>query len=103
MPRRPSVRLLFAAFLLAGTGSGCSRGGIEGKYYNTSTGAFAFELKDGQVLNVEGNPGPLPMVYSVRGDSVFLAPPGMPAGQALALAIKGSGILDTEAGSLRKR
>jgi hypothetical protein len=48
-------------------------------------------------------PGPLPMIYTVRGDSVFLAPPGMPAGQAMALAIKGDGILDTEAGSLRKQ
>jgi hypothetical protein len=43
------------------------------------------------------------MVYTVRGDSVYLAPPGMPAGQAMALAIKGGGILDTEAGSLRKQ
>jgi hypothetical protein len=81
----------------------CSGGGIEGKYYNATTGAFAFELKDGQVLNAEGAPGPLPMVYTVRGDSVYLAPPGMPAGQAMALAIKGNGILDTEAGSLRKQ
>ncbi len=101
MPSRHPLRVLAASLLLAG--AACSGGGIEGKYYNASTGAFAFELKDGQVLNADGTPGPLPMVYTVRGDSVFLAPPGVPAGQALALAIKGDGILDTEAGSLRKQ
>ena len=103
MPSLHSARILVASFLLAGIGAACSGGGIEGKYYNASTGAFAFELKDGQVLNADGTPGPLPMVYTIRGDSVFLAPPGIPAGQALALAIKGNGILDTEAGSLRKQ
>ena len=102
MSSRHSARLLAAFFLLSGAAA-CSGGGIEGKYYNASTGAFAFELKDGQVLNADGTPGPLPMVYTIRGDSVFLAPPGIPAGQALALAIKGDGILDTEAGSLRKQ
>ncbi|HJR35221.1 MAG TPA: hypothetical protein VJ817_09755 [Gemmatimonadales bacterium] len=103
MPSLHSARALVASFLLAGAAAACSGGGIEGKYYNTSTGAFAFELKDGQVLNADGTPGPLPMVYTIRGDSVFLAPPGIPAGEALALAIKGNGILDTEAGSLRKQ
>ena len=102
MPSLHSARPLAASFLLA-LAAACSGGGIEGKYYNASTGAFAFELKDGQVLNAEGTPGPLPMVYTIRGDSLFLAPPGMPAGQALALAIKGGGVLDTEAGSLRKQ
>jgi hypothetical protein len=102
MPSRLPIRVLVGSFLLAGAAA-CSGGGIEGKYYNATTGAFAFELKDGQVLNAEGTPGPLPMVYTVRGDSVYLAPPGMPAGQAMALAIKGGGILDTEAGSLRKQ
>ena len=101
MSSRYPARTLVASLLLAG--AACGGGGIEGKYYNASTGAFAFELKDGQVLNAEGMPGPMPMAYTVRGDSVFLAPPGMPAGQALALAIKPNGILDTEAGSLKKR
>jgi hypothetical protein len=103
MPSRHPVRVLVASLLLAGAGAACSGGGIEGKYYNASTGDFAFELKDGQVLNAEGTPGPLPMTYTVRGDSVYLAPPGMPADQAMALAIKPNGILDTEAGSLRKQ
>jgi hypothetical protein len=103
MPSRHLARVFVASLILAGASAACGGGGIEGKYYNASTGAFAFELKDGQVLNAEGMPGPLPMIYTVRGDSVFLAPPGMPAGQAMALAIKGDGILDTEAGSLRKQ
>jgi hypothetical protein len=101
MSSRHPAKSLIASLLLAG--AACSGGGIEGKYYNASTGAFAFELKDGQVLDAEGTPGLMPMTYTVRGDSVFLAPPGVPAAQALALAIKGNGILDTEAGSLRKQ
>ena len=103
MSSRLPIRFLVASLLLAGVSAACGGGGIEGKYYNTSTGAFAFELKNGQVLDAEGQPGLMPMAYTVRGDSVFLAPPGVPAGQALALAIKGGGVLDTEAGSLKKQ
>ena len=102
MSSRHSVPVLVGLLLLAG-GAACSGGGLEGKYYNATTGAFAFELKDGQVLDVDGTPGLLPMNYTVRGDSLYLAPSGMPADQAMALAIKGNGILDTEAGSLKKQ
>ena len=99
-----SFRALAMSLALLGAGASCgSGGGIEGKYVNTATGAFAFELKGGKVLNVEGQPGILPMTYTVRNDSVFIAPPGMPADQALGFAIKGDGVLESAVGSLKKQ
>ena len=104
MSMRPSSGALTASLALIGAGAACgSGGGIEGKYVNTETGAYAFELKGGKVLNVEGQPGILPMTYTVRNDSVFVAPPGMPADQALGFAIKGGGVLESAVGSLKKQ
>jgi len=103
MPIRPTFRIVAVSLVLAGLGAACSSGGIEGKYYNTATGVFAFELKGGKVLNAQGVADGMLVNYTVRGDSVFIAPPGVEPGQALALAIKGDGVLDSGGGSLQKR
>ncbi len=103
MPIRRPCRVLAVSLILTGFAAACSSGGIEGKYYNTSSGAFAFELKGGRVLNAQGAVDELLMNYTVRGDSLFIAPAGVEVGQALALAIKGDGVLDSGIGSLKKR
>jgi hypothetical protein len=103
MPIRLPCRILAVSLVLTGFATACSSVGIEGKYYNTTAGAFAFELKGGKVLNAQGAVDELLMKYTVRGDSLFIAPPGVEAGQALALGIKGDGVLDSGIGSLKKR
>lgn len=58
----------------------------------------------GKVLNQLGTPDAMLMAYTVRGDSVYIAPPGVDAANALVLGIKPGGILDAGAvGSLKKQ
>ena len=104
MPIRRPIRTLVLSLVLAGAATACPSGGVDGKYYNTVTGAFAFELKDGKVLNQLGTPDAMLVAYTVRGDSVYIAPPGVDASNALVLGIKPGGILDAGAvGSLKKQ
>ncbi len=51
-----------------------SGGGIEGKYYNSMSGAFAMELKGGKVLTMQGQEGRA-LTYEVRGDSLVIHDP----------------------------
>lgn len=104
MPIRRPSRTLVLSLLMAGAAVACSSGGVDGKYYNTATGAFAFELKGGKVLNQLGAPDMMLVGYTVRGDSLYIAPSGVDAGNALVLGIKPGGVLDAgPVGSLKKQ
>lgn len=105
MPIRRLCRALAVSLFLAGTTSACrTSGGVDGRYYSTSSGAFAFELKGGRVLTEQGEVNPLLVSYTVRGDSVFILPPGVDPSQALSLGIKPGGILDWgPLGSVQKK
>jgi hypothetical protein len=85
----------FAAGLILTTvfTAACGGGGVDGKYYNTQTGQFAFELKGGQVLNAQGLGGDA-LAYQVKGDSIYIGPKGGSIDQTMALAIKPGGVLD---------
>lgn len=61
-----------ALALLAGCGGA---GGIEGRYFNTQSGDFAFELKNGKVYSFTGEEDPS-LEYEVRGDKVVVRPRG---------------------------
>jgi hypothetical protein len=102
--RTDHLRRLAVSLLFAGAVAACSSGGVDGKYFNTVTGAFAFELKGGKVLDETGAVNPMFVNYTIRGDSVFIVPPGVDASQALVLGIKAGGVLDAgPVGSLKKQ
>jgi hypothetical protein len=74
MPFRSSLRFVPTAVLFAALATACAGGGIEGKYYNSSSGEFAMELSGGKVLSMQGQEG-RPMTYEVRGDSLVIHDP----------------------------
>jgi hypothetical protein len=89
--------------LLAGLASACSKGGIEGKYYNTRSGEFAMELKGGRVVQAQGMEGS-DLTYEVRGDSVILRNAGGGPTDVLVLMRQKDGTLSAGLlGSLTKR
>jgi hypothetical protein len=99
----PTSRLASAAALLAATLAACGGSGIEGTYYNEQTGARAFELKGGKVLDPQGMMGQ-ELVYKVKGDSLYLATTGADAQIMMSFGIKPGGVLDLGIlGSLKKR
>ncbi|MEO8448458.1 MAG: hypothetical protein ABI647_01635 [Gemmatimonadota bacterium] len=72
MPVR-RLRTRFAApfALVAVLATGCSGGGVDGKYYNSVSGEFAMELAGGKVVSMQGQEG-RPMTYEVKGDSLLI-------------------------------
>ena len=66
-----SARLPIHALALLVLATACGGGGIEGRYYNSRTGEFAIELKDGKVVEAQGLPSGV-LTYEVVGDSVFI-------------------------------
>ena len=76
---------------------------IEGKYYNTVSGEFAMELKDGKVLSGQGMEG-MNLVYRVRGDSLVLDDLKTPDPEDLVLGIGKDGSLSAgPLGSVKKK
>ena len=74
MPSHPSVlRVVSTLALFAALTTGCTSGGIDGKYYNSASGEFALELKGGQVL-MQGQEGH-PLTYEIKGDSLVIHDP----------------------------
>jgi hypothetical protein len=70
--RRSALFTVPLAVLLSACASG--GGGIEGKYYNSRTGEFALELRNGKVVSMQGQEGRA-MTYEVLGDSLFIHDP----------------------------
>lgn len=97
-------RHTISTMLLAAAVTACAGGGgIEGKYYNSKSGEFAMELKDGKAIDVQGLEG-VTLSYEVKGDSLVLRDPnGGPADQ-MTLGIESDGTLSFgPLGSLTKK
>ncbi len=73
MSARRQGSVVPAMVLILALATGCGGGGVEGSYYNTVTGDFAFELKGGRVYTANGEEDPN-LKYEVRGDEVVLLP-----------------------------
>jgi len=89
-PRRraPLGALLVLPLLLFACASG-----IEGKYYNSSSGEYALELKGGKVTYAQGMLEGQDLVYEVRGDSLVIRPPQGDAEEELVFGIESDGTL----------
>ena len=57
--------------MLGGLVTACGNGGLEGRYYNSSTGEFALELQSGGKLEMQGAVGE-GLTYEVKADTVFI-------------------------------
>ena len=57
--------------LLGGLLTGCGNSGLEGRYYNASTGEFALELRSGGKVEMQGAEGE-GLTYEVKADTVFI-------------------------------
>jgi hypothetical protein len=97
--RSTPTLVLFVALTTA-----CSSGGgIEGKYYNSTSGEFAMELKGGTVTSMQGQEG-RPMTYEVRGDSLVIHDPGHGMADQMTFGIEKDGTLSLgPLGSLTKK
>lgn len=83
--RATSLALVTALFLA------CSSG-VDGKYYNSETGEFAMELKDGEIHSMQGMPD-ADLTYEVRGDSLVIHPRDARPGEEFTLSIGKDGTL----------
>jgi hypothetical protein len=99
---RGTARRLAACAVLGAVACG-GAGGIDGKYYNTQSGEFAMELKDGKVLSAQGLEG-AKLSYKVEGDSVIFDDASTPEPADLVLKIGKNGTLDAGAlGTLTRK
>jgi hypothetical protein len=57
--------------LLSGFATACGNGGLEGRYYNSSTGEFALELQSSGKVEMQGAEGE-GLTYEVKADTVFI-------------------------------
>jgi len=90
---------LFATLTTACTGGG----GIEGKYYNSTSGEFAMELRGGKVLSAQGQEGRA-LTYEVKGDSLVIHDPRGGFADAMTFGIEKDGTLSLGIlGSLTKK
>jgi hypothetical protein len=97
---RPQLGLL----LVLGACGSSGVGNIEGKYYNTSTGDFALELKGGKVVSAQGLMQGMELAYRVRGDSLVLDNPRTPDSEDLVLGIEKDGSLSAGLlGSIKRK
>ena len=89
---RLAACLAFVAVCTTACSSGGLGGGIDGKYYNSVSGEFAMELKDGQVLTMQGQEG-RPMTYEVKGDSLIIHDPRGGLADQMTFGIESDGTL----------
>jgi len=92
-------------FSLALVTVGCASGGrgVEGKYYNSTSGEFALELSGGNVVSMQGQEGRT-LTYEVRGDSLVIHDPQHGFADAMTFGIEPDGRLSLGIlGSLTKK
>jgi len=104
MPARHPSRLPASLILAVALTAACGGGGVDGKYYNTASGEFAFELKGGKVIGATGMMSGLDLVYQVKGDSLYLGEKGGSKDDTMVFGVKPGGVLDLGImGSLTKK
>ncbi len=99
--RAPSRLLILAAPMVFSTA--CTPPSpLDGKYYNSESGAMVMELKRGKVVFVAGLPEQ-GLTYEVKGDSVVLHHPKGGLGDGVMFGIEKDGTLSFQPmGSLTK-
>lgn len=91
-PRGPRRSAILAALVLVTAACTSGGGGIEGKYYNSTSGEFAMELSRGKVVSMQGQEG-REMTYDVRGDSLVIHDPQHGFADAMTFGIGQDGTL----------